>query len=163
MLKLQLNELPEFITHEPQKARTAALDKQRGWLSGPCRVIIALLCARTEMYKTLWWDVCILLTAWPVSFAWWLILHKNSFEVSVHKTSKQRFLPHWTLGAFNSLIKLHVRPLGETYSHFYLVSLCPASVARGCVCPQIHLQINSSMNSCDIRLPGLLSVSCLLS
>lgn len=63
MLKQQLNELPEFITHEPREARTAAPAKQRGSLSGLCGVVIALLCARTEMYKTLRWDVCILLTA----------------------------------------------------------------------------------------------------
>lgn len=65
MPKLQLKELQEFITHEPPKcwqdwrlseAKEITLRTMPG-------LIIALLSARTEMYKTLPWDMCILLTA----------------------------------------------------------------------------------------------------
>lgn len=65
MLKVQLKELQEFITHEPPwEPMGLAAFRSRGTPSQDrAGFIIALLSARTEMYKTLQWDMCILLTA----------------------------------------------------------------------------------------------------
>lgn len=73
MPRLRLNELREFIIHEPlppkRLAGLAAFRSKGTHSQGQAGFITALLSARTEMYKTLPWDMCIRLPAWPVSFA----------------------------------------------------------------------------------------------
>lgn len=60
-----------YNTWDPKELAGPAAFGGEGTHSQDCAgFIIALLSARTEMYQTLPWDMCILLTAWPVSFAW---------------------------------------------------------------------------------------------